>query len=768
MLLKTLAALGIGQFLPGLLAVKLLDLGGSREERWLMASVVGGPISATLYLTVLAGRLPPAVYWVLTGLLALAAILLPYRSRLGLAWPRRSVIALAALLLSVLLPYLLTTGSHYRLDSGGNLVLDRALQRDALFHIGLVRSLESSYPPRLLSMAGAPIGYHAGYHLELALWSRFYGIEPMDGLIRVGATWFLILYVLSAYALARRLSEREGVRLLSAALVLASGFGFFFFFRPSVEWWSLAFMDWAVVSIFLPNPLLPSLPLLFVGMSLLDDYGRSGARGKLLGALGSLASLFFMKVFLGAQALAALGLAALRPRGRRRALPAFAWLLLASSPFLLQTFSAASSSNTAIGIRPFEIVRYSMEKLDWKAAVEALAAAGSSALPAREWPILVAALLLWIVGFLGLRLIAIPGVARDLSSSELVPRTLAWWVALGFGLSLVFRVAPAEAKGLSRLEALNDVGWFATQSGIVLWFWTAKALVRFRPGLVVAAVLGLALPATVQHFVHDASLPTDRIPAPEVAAAVEAKKISAPASIWVEPLDRSHPSLLAYLSGRPVVYDPYVDYDYMFVGRDEVDYRRHAIAQFFSSPDSAYRAWFLDRFDVGYLWEQKETQTQEATDDWLERVFVNQNVRLYRVRRPELKRGLARRMTSLGEIPLGGRGQPFFGSGWRRPDDGARLRELSPGRAVLYLPLEAQSSVSLTLDLEIPHVEGELAAGEAGILLDRDATPIRIDLPPPSTRGLHAVEMSWNGRAPLRVTRLEMGSEEPVAPVVIP
>jgi hypothetical protein len=73
-----------------------------------------------------------------------------------------------------------------------------------------------------------------------------------------------------------------------------------------------------------------------------------------------------------------------------------------------------------------------------------------------------------------------------------------------------------------------------------------------------------------------------------MAAASEAERISKPQNVFVEPLDRVRPSLLPYFAGRPVVYDPYVGYDYMFVGRDEIDYRRAAIAQFWISEDPAY------------------------------------------------------------------------------------------------------------------------------------------------------------------------------------
>ncbi len=213
MLLKSLAALGFAHFLPGFFVAKLLGLGRTREERLVIAAVLGGPVAALLYLAVLLTGVD-SLFWLSSSLLSLGAILLPARTRLTLEWPRATVVGLAAVIVAVLTPYLLTTGSLYRVDRAGELLLDRALQRDALFHLGVARSLETSYPPRLLSVSGAPISYHSGYHLQLALWARVFGIEPEDGLARLGAVWHLALYVLGAYLLSRRLFERESTRIL--------------------------------------------------------------------------------------------------------------------------------------------------------------------------------------------------------------------------------------------------------------------------------------------------------------------------------------------------------------------------------------------------------------------------------------------------------------------------------------------------------------------------------------------------------------------------
>jgi hypothetical protein len=749
MLLKSLAALGFASFLPGLLLSKALGLGRSREERILMAAVLGGPLSALLYL----GSLPAgseAVYWVPASAVALGALLLRSKSRLSFEWPRTSLALLSLLLLLVLLPYLWTTGSLYRVGAEGDLLLDRALQRDALFHLGIVRSLETRYPPRLLSVAGEPIGYHSGYHLQLALWSRFFGIPPEDGLVRLGAVLHIVLYVLSAYLLARRIAERESTRVLSAVLVLASGFGFAFFFRPSVDWWSLTFMDWALVSIFLANPLLAALPLLFVGLSLLHDYQETGARGSLLAGVFALSFLFLVKMFLGAQVAAALGLVSLSMRGERRTLTCFAALVLASSPFVLHTFFAATGSNTAVSFRPLELVRYSMEKISFRPAVEALADVGSFGWPREGFFLVAAATLLWIVGFLGLRLFGLATALRDLSSRSFLPSLMAWLAVVGFPLSLLLRIAPTEAQGLSRLEALNDAGWFATASGIVLWFPTARALSRRSPGVAALAVVALALPSTAQHFFHAASLGVDRVSRSRVEAAVEAGRLSPPESIWVEPPDRARPSLLAYFAGRATVYDSYVGYDYMFFGRDEIEYRRHAVAQFWSSTDPAYIAWFLDRFRVDFVWREGR-EIPPGAKDLLTPVFANDEVELSRVGRGAVHESLRLPVSSPVTIPMSGRGQLYFGPGWRR-QEGLPHRFLPPGRARLYLPLERETYLDFTID---PRVRGELRVnGEAPVLAD--GANLRFQFAPKGARGLQAIELEWKGATPLRVSAIDV------------
>jgi hypothetical protein len=750
MVLKSIAALGFAHFLPGLFLAKLFSLGRTREEQLVIAAILGGPLAALLFLAVLLSGID-AVFWVTLSLLALGALFLPSRKRLALEWPGSTLAFLGAVLAAVVVPYLLTTGSLYRVDEAGGLLLDRSLQRDALFHLGIARSLETSYPPRLLSVSGEPIGYHPGFHLQLALWSRFFGIAPEDGLIRVGAVFYLALYVLGAYLLSRRLFEREGARRLSAILVLASGFGFAFFSRPSVDWWSLTFMDWALVSIFLANPLLAALPLLFAGAALLHDYRETGSSGPLAAGASLLSFVFFVKMFLGAQALAALFLAALFSRGDRRTWIAFAATAASAFGVVLHTALAAAGSNTDVGFRPLEIVRYAMEKLAFGASVDALAVVGSFAWPKGGFFLVAGATLLWFVGFLGLRLLGLRSALRDLASRSFLPSFVAWFALLGFPLSLVLRIAPAEAQGLSRLEALNDAGWFATASGILLWFPTARALSALRPFVAGLAVLTLALPSTAQHFFHAASQGADRIPPHRVEAVLQAERLSSPASIWVEPPDRARPSLVAYFAGRPTVYDSYVGYDYMFLGRDDIDYRRHAVAQFWSSADPAYLAWFLKRYRVGFVWNEGR---ELGARDLLLPEFRNDEVELARVDANAVERALRLPMTGLDSVPMGGRGQPYFGAGWNRSR--GNQRELPPGRAKLYLPFDRAIELDFLAELE---GHGLRVDGNPPVAVAEDRARFAVTRRPAG--GLHAIDVEWSGPSPLIVRGIEIRAVVP-------
>jgi hypothetical protein len=238
-----------------------------------------------------------------------------------------------------------------------------------------------------------------------------------------------------------------------------------------------------------------------------------------------------------------------------------------------------------------------------------------------------------------------------------------------------------------------------------------------------------------------------------VEAANEAKRLSAPESLWVTPLDRVRPSLLPYFSGRAVVYDPYVGYDYMFVSREELEYRRHALAQFWSSSDPAYLGWFLKRFRADFVWRDRELPSSAA--DLLVPEFENDEVELLRVKKDAVERALDVPIETPETLPPGGRGLAYFGSGWLRGEGSSGARVLPPGEARLYLPLEREREIVLDFRVALEGDGGELLVdGRGPVLLSPSRA--RFALAPRRARGLQAIDVEWKGRAPLLVSAIEI------------
>jgi hypothetical protein len=768
LLLGAALALSVAHLLPGALVVGSMGLGRSALERFVMAAVLGGPLAAGIYLVALV--LPiPGIYWIVLGIVDVAAVAVgmhrPPRAREEADAPTRGELALLLLVILVVEgAYLATTAPLFRFDRDGSFVMDPAFQEDELFHVGMVRALEVSYPPQLLTEAGVRALYHVGYDLQVAAWSRWFGIDPFDGFHRVAPLFYLPLLVVSAFLLARRFGDRRAA-LLSAVLVFGSGLGFLFYAAPGANWWSLVFMDASLVSLFLVNPLLPALSLFFVAAACLHDYLDKGQRGSLAAAALSFSFLVILKVFLAAQMLLALAFAIVvsRGTGSPRLRRAAAVLALAAAPVAVGMMFQAASTNTAVGIRPLEIVRYSMETLGWRGIADSLARVGAGDPSPGGLAVAIAATGIWLVGFLGIRIVSLPGVVRDaLSRGTSLRQPLAIFVLLSFPMSLLLRIAPAEATGLSRTEALNDAFWFATEGGVLLWFWTAETLVRskrFRG--VVPFVALLAFPGAIQHFIHKASLAPDVVPAAVVEATRECRLLSDPTDVFVEPVNRMRPSLRPYLAGRPVVNDLFVGYDYMFTGLREIELRHHAVAQFWATTDPGYAAWFLHRYHVRWAYVPRGTTFPSAAAPWSRKVFENEAATVYRF----VSTGPDVGDTSVAlpsRIPLGVQGDPFFGRGWSAPERGSRTRELLPGRASLYLPTNDATPIRIDLELQSPHAPGRLETRDATTLLDRERPEATIFAAAGTTAsGLAELAITWEGDSPLCVTSLRLSSLPP-------
>jgi hypothetical protein len=500
-------------------------------------------------------------------------------------------------------------------------------------------------------------------------------------------------------------------------------------------------MDLAPSSLFTAGPLLPALPLFFVSLTCLDDYLREGNRRALATCAFAAAALCAVKLLLAVQWLVGAGAAAALARGPNglRSRRGAVVLALVAAPLVI---AMAGPTRATLGFRPFEIPRGSVEKLgrtEW--------VAGAAALP------------LSLAGFLGLRLLSGPGLLRDVAfGAGSLRQALALFALAGFPLTLLLRIDPPEAAGPAPGE--NQAIGFAGFSGIVLWFWTAEALLgisrRGRKWAALAAAGALlALPSTVQHFARRSRLSAGApfVPAPAVAAAGAARTLSLAGEVFVEPPGRLRPSLIAHVAGRPVVHDGYTGRLLLSVPRTDLDFRRHAVAQFWSSSDPGYGSWFLSRYGVRWIYTPRDALSPAAGARWAVPVFSNEAGTIYRVG------GLDDiPLKPPADLPLGTRGAAFFGPGWGSPSSSSpRLRPLRPGTASLYVPLNEAQAFRLTLEIQAPHARGRLSLGTEQAELGDDASRMTLAIPAAEARrGLNRVDLLWDGAEPLLVKAVRL------------
>ena len=156
----------------------------------------------------------------------------------------------------------------------------------------------------------------------------------------------------------------------------------------------------------------------------------------------------------------------------------------------------------------------------------------------------------------------------------------------------------------------------------------------------------------------------------------------------------------------------------------------------------------LDHFDVDFVWEQG---SDLAPLRGLEPIYADEAEHLYRVRDRAFRPPIVEMQTP-ATIPLGNRGSPYLGVGFRRAE---RLRRLLPERrAFLYLPRAEARSLRMRLRVDARHGGGALVVEGQRVPVELASTTIEVELPPREVSGLHAIAVEWRGER--RLTILEI------------
>jgi hypothetical protein len=379
---------------------------------------------------------------------------------------------------------------------------------DVLFHIAIANELTHTVPPQAPLFAGHPLSYHYGMDLAVAMFARATGLNARDLTVRFMPTLFVGLSMLSVFCFSRTWL-RSGC--FGALVVFLVFFGADFSFIPGLllgekSDWSLRYFSApAVVTLFYTNPILPGLGVLFAGLFCLDCYTRERSRAWLFLVALLFVALIEVKMLMAGQLMCSLGVAAVvyliffsnadlfKIAGCTAvaAIPLVSWVLLKNE----------SGGRIIAKFEPWLYVSHAMQTLglgDWFNGPVAFA---------------VAAVPIYLVGCLGLRVIGLPAIFTAIfrpRSGDAVRFMLGIFVVIGVVIALAYTFTP---EGWTfRYNPVSST--FLVQSEYVAWLFVVEVFQTFyqwatRRGMypalaaggIIATAAGLSLPATVQHFV---------------------------------------------------------------------------------------------------------------------------------------------------------------------------------------------------------------------------------------------------------------------------
>ena len=520
--------------------------------------------------------------------------------------------AVAPIVLTVALLAVTQYGGN-RVAPSGEFLLDNLVPYDTAFHVGLTRELTLGYPPQVPGVSGFPLGYHLGPDLVRAAALRWAGVDPYDSISRFDVTLGAIGLILVLRAVTAAVGGPPFAVALAGFIPLLTDFSFVFAANPQAHWWADLLRGNLLVSLALSNPVIPALAMT-LGVLVALERRTTGA---LAIAAALAAAVPFFKVFLGAHLLLGLGVAGLLRRDRVRD------LVIVGLPCALATAALAlgqGGQTVDVSFAPLDLVRVTRASLELPALTGARLAL---------WAVF------WLAASLGMRVVGFGPSWSALRRGSASACALAAMALAAWPLGLAFRVAAPEM--LANQKTVNDAAYLVEQGGPMSWVFAAIALAglagasRARRVLVAAAVLVLAMPATVQFAWKKATLPYDPVPAPMVRAMDALRSASTPGDVVLQRPGARYPPLPVVLIGRRVPYERFTPWLTQFAAREALEARHEKVFRFFRTADRAEALGIARELGARFVALYGPDRLRFETEGALEPIHEADGVRILRI-----------------------------------------------------------------------------------------------------------------------------------------
>jgi len=503
-----------------------------------------------------------------------------------------------------------------RVAPSGEFLLDNLVPYDTAFHVGLARELTLGYPPQLPGVSGFTLGYHLGPDLVRAAALRWAAVDPYDSINRFDVTLGAIALILALRSITRAVGGGTFAVDLAGFIPLAADFSFVFAANPQAHWWADLLRGNLLVSLALSNPVIPALALTLGALVALDRAQGDGRRWLYVAAMLATAVPFF-KVFLGAHLL--LGLVVAAALGRRAVRDA----LVIALPCALATallVLGQGGRTVDVALAPLDLARVTRESLE---------------LPPLSGAALVGWATLWLAASLGARVAGLGEAWRALRRGPWAASALAVMALCAWPLGLLFRVAAPEM--LEGQKTVNDAAYLVEQGGPMLWVFTVLALGAWagagiaRRGIVIALLIALALPASIQFAWKKAGLAYDPVPAPMVRAMDSLAAASRPGDVVLQRPGARYPPLPVVLIGRRVPYERFTPWLTQFASRDALERRHEMVFRFFRTGDRAEAMAIASALDARFVALYGADRLRFDPTGFLEPIQQDGDVRILRI-----------------------------------------------------------------------------------------------------------------------------------------
>ena len=455
---------------------------------------------------------------------------------------------------------------------------------DLILHLAVANELTHAVPPQVPFLPGLPLGYHYGMDLVTALLQTC-GLDGADLTVRFMPTLFMTVTVLTVFSFNRMWLGSTGGAALTTLLVI---FGEDFSFVPGLAYgapipWCIYFFGTpTVVSLYLLNPMLPALALLFGGLHAVTLFCREGRRGGLVVAAVLFAALTEFKVFCAVQVLLALAIAGvlrLWRSGGTRTLQACAAVSAGTLPLLLLNWFGASRA--VVRLQPWPYVPAMMIRLGlWDTGL------GHAVKNLTEGRLSISSVTaffgvgvpLYLLGSFGLRSLAVSSIGKAVVRPDDGPRLiLSTFILLGPLLTLTCTIT---AAGYPAAPQYNNAVWFLVAAKFVAWVFVAETLVAWwrdrgfgrRFGGVCLA-LALSLPSSLQFFAFQMKGETIPTLDADTVALLDFLEKRAPGE-FVLAADETAQAIVGFTRCRSLVLSVFPHY---FISRDELEQRARTV-----------------------------------------------------------------------------------------------------------------------------------------------------------------------------------------------